>query len=78
MMRHLKFLEIFLKMEKKSDFMTMNRSMLLEDLSHCDLSLENAFIEISNALSICPFLSDLAQRLTFDLPNQIHDYVEKV
>lgn len=79
MTKRLKFLEIFLfKMEKIPDLMTMDRSMLLEVMSAWDLSLESAFIAMSNALPICPFLSDLAQRITFDVAMQMNYYLEKV
>lgn len=65
-------------MEKIQDLMTIDRSMLLEVMSDWDLSLEKSFIEISNALPICPFLSDLAQKMTFDLPMQVNACIEKV
>jgi hypothetical protein len=77
-MKHLKFLEFFFqKMETNLTAMD-NPSLLLEVMSEWDLSLEDAFINISNALPICPFLNDLAQRITFDLPMQMKAYLEKV
>ena len=58
--------------------MDIDRSMLLEIVSDWDLSLENAFISLSQLLPLCPFLSDLAQRMTFDVAMHASQYIEKV
>jgi hypothetical protein len=56
----------------------MDSSKVLEVMSEWDLSLENAFIQLADAIAITPFLNNVAQKITWDLPMHMNVYLEKV